>query len=74
MFAESIYDHLDTQKLLPVEQKGCKRGSRETKDQLSISHHQRRKGKKKQRIQVRQLRKAVQEYSNDIRMQFGMDK
>ena len=57
MFAESIYDHLDTQKLLPVEQKGCKRGSRETKDQLSISHHQRRKGKKK----TKDTSKATQE-------------
>ena len=36
MFAESIYDHLDDQKLLPDEQKGCRKRSRGTKDQLLI--------------------------------------
>ena len=36
MFAESIYDHLDDQKLLPEEQKGCRKQSRGTKDQLLI--------------------------------------
>ena len=36
MFAEAIYDHLDDQKLLPEEQKGCRKQSRGTKDQLLI--------------------------------------
>ena len=36
MFAEAIYDHLDNQKLLPDEQKGCRKRSRGTKDQLLI--------------------------------------
>ena len=34
IFAEEIYDHLETNKLLPEEQKGCRRNSRGTKDQL----------------------------------------
>ena len=36
MFAESIYKHLDDQNLLPDEQKGCRKHSRGTKDQLLI--------------------------------------
>ena len=36
MFAESIYKHLDDQNLLPDEQKGCRKQSRGTKDQLLI--------------------------------------
>ena len=36
IFAEEMYDHLETNKLLPEEQKGCRRKSRGTKDQLLI--------------------------------------
>ena len=36
IFAEEMYDHLKTNKLLPEEQKGCRRKSRGTKDQLLI--------------------------------------
>ena len=36
MIAEEIYNYLERKKILPEEQKGCKRGSRGTKDQLSI--------------------------------------
>ena len=36
IFAQKTYDHLDTMKLLPNEQKGCRKGSRGTKDQLII--------------------------------------
>ena len=36
MFAESIYKHLDDQNPLPDEQKGCRKQSRGTKDQLLI--------------------------------------
>ena len=36
IFAEEICDHLETNKLLPEEQKGCRRNSRGTKDQLLI--------------------------------------
>ena len=34
--AESIYNFLDVNDKLPVEQKGCKKKSRGTKDQLLI--------------------------------------
>ena len=36
MLAEMIYDHLDSSRFLPEEQKGCQKGSRGTKDQLFI--------------------------------------
>ena len=37
MIAEETYNYLEREKLLPEEQKGCKRGSRGTKDQLLIA-------------------------------------
>lgn len=36
LMAEEVYTHLDDQNLLPDEQKGCRRNSRGTKDQLMI--------------------------------------
>ena len=36
IFAEKIYDHLKDKNLLPDEQKGCRKRSRGTKDQLLI--------------------------------------
>ena len=36
VMADSIYDHLDKENILPNEQKGCIRGTRGTKDQLII--------------------------------------
>ena len=36
MIAEETYNYLEREKVLPEEQKGCKRGSRGTKDQLLI--------------------------------------
>ena len=33
---EEMYDYLEQEKLLPKEQKGCRRGSHGTKDQLLI--------------------------------------
>ena len=36
IFAGKIYDHLQINKLLPDEQKGCRKGSRGAKDQLLI--------------------------------------
>ena len=36
VIAEEIYNYLEREKVLPEEQKGCKRGSRGTKDQLLI--------------------------------------
>ena len=36
IFAEKTYEHLDTSNLLPFEQKGCRKASRDTKDQLII--------------------------------------
>ena len=36
MIAEETYNYLEREKLLPEDQKGCKRGSRGTKDQLLI--------------------------------------
>ena len=36
--AEEMYNYLEREKILPEEQKGCKRGSRGTKDQLLIDN------------------------------------
>ena len=36
VIAEGMYNYLEREKILPEEQKGCKRGSRGTKDQLLI--------------------------------------
>ena len=36
VIADQIYAHLDQKKLLPEEQKGCRKGSRGTKDLLYI--------------------------------------
>ena len=36
IFSDKIYDHLVDKDLLPDEQKGCRKNSRETKDQLLI--------------------------------------
>ena len=35
--ADQIYAHLDREKLLPEEQKGCRKGSRGTNDLLYIN-------------------------------------
>ena len=36
VIAKEMYNYLEREKILPEEQKGCKRGSRGTKDQLLI--------------------------------------
>ena len=36
VFADSLYEFLECNDVLPVEQKGCSRGSKGTKDQLLI--------------------------------------
>ena len=36
VISDQIYAHLDQDKLLPEEQKGCRKGSRETNDLLYI--------------------------------------
>ena len=36
VIADQIYAHLDQEKLLPEEQKGCRKGSRRTNDLLYI--------------------------------------
>ena len=36
MLAEKMYSHLERENVLPSEQKGCRKGSRQTKDQLLI--------------------------------------
>ena len=36
IISDKLYLHLETQDLLPEEQKGCRKGSRGTKDQLLI--------------------------------------
>ena len=36
VFADQIYAHLDQQKVLPEEQKGCMKGSRGTNDLLYV--------------------------------------
>ena len=39
VIADQIYAHLDHEKLLPEEQKGCRKGSRETNDLFYIPEH-----------------------------------
>ena len=48
VLADHLYDHLDEKDLLPVEQKGCRRGSRGTKDQLLIDKAVIRNSKRRQ--------------------------
>ena len=36
ILSEELYEHLDKNKLMPIEQKGCRKASRGTKDQLLI--------------------------------------
>ena len=38
IFSEAMYGHLSSQELLPNEQKGCRKNSRGTKDQLLIDN------------------------------------
>ena len=49
IFADKIYDHLQGNNLLPDEQKGCRRRSRGTKDQLLIDKAVLREAKLKKR-------------------------
>ena len=48
--AGKIYDHLNANSLIPVEQKGCRKGSRGTKDQLLIDKAILQDAKKKHRF------------------------
>ena len=50
IFADKIYDHLQTNELLVDEQKGCRRQSRGTKDQLLIDREVLREAKRKKRF------------------------
>ena len=50
IFAEKIYDHLLSNDLLPDEQKGCRKRSRGTKDQLMIDKAMLRDAKMKKRL------------------------
>ena len=49
IFADKIYDHLHTNSLLPDEQKGCRKQSRGTKDQLLIDREVLKEARRKQR-------------------------
>ena len=49
IFAEKIYDHLQANSLLPDEQKGCRKRSRGTKDQLLIDREVLREARRKNR-------------------------
>jgi hypothetical protein len=49
IFAEGIYDHLKDNNLLPDEQKGCRKQSRGTKDQLLIDKAILKEAKRKRR-------------------------
>jgi hypothetical protein len=49
IFAEKVYDHLKSNDLLPDEQKGCRKRSRGTKDQLLIDKAIMKECKKKKR-------------------------
>ena len=50
IFADKIYDHLHINNLLPDEQKGCRKQSRGTKDQLLIDREVLREAKRKKRL------------------------
>ena len=50
IFAEEIYDHLKENNLLPDEQKGCRKRSRGTKDQLLVDKAIMLEAKKKQKF------------------------
>ena len=50
IFADKIYDHLQANNLLVDEQKGCRRQSRGTKDQLLIDREVLREAKRKKRF------------------------
>ena len=50
IFADKIYDHLMVNKVLPDEQKGCRRRSRGTKDQLLIDKMILREARTKKRF------------------------
>ncbi|MEM7298655.1 MAG: reverse transcriptase domain-containing protein [Bacteroidota bacterium] len=49
IFASKIYDHLHSNGLLPDEQKGCRKGTRGTKDQLLIDKAVLKEAKRKHR-------------------------
>ena len=49
IFADKIYDHLHENSLLPDEQKGCRKRSRGTKDQLLIDREVLKEARRKQR-------------------------
>ena len=49
VFADKVYDHLLNNNVLPDEQKGCRRKSRGTKDQLLIDKAVLREAKRKRR-------------------------
>ena len=49
IFADKIYDHLLINKVLPDEQKGCRKRSRGTKDQLLIDKVVLREARRKKR-------------------------
>ena len=50
ILSEKIYKHLDSNGLLPEEQKGCRKGSKGTKDQLMIDKAVLKDAKKKHRF------------------------
>ena len=50
IFADKLYDHLQGNNLLPDEQKGCRRNSRGTKDQLLIDKAVLKEARAKQRF------------------------
>nr|XP_054749778.1 uncharacterized protein LOC129255450 [Lytechinus pictus] len=49
IISEEIYQHLDDQEILPWEQKGCRKGSRGTKEQLCIDKGIMKDSKKRKR-------------------------
>ena len=53
VLAETLYQHLDSNCLFPDEQKGCRKRSRGTKDQLLIDKQILREARLKKRVRVR---------------------
>ncbi|XP_047484939.1 uncharacterized protein LOC125036390 [Penaeus chinensis] len=76
--ADEMYQYLEQSNILPDEQKGCRRRSRGTKDQLLIDRTILRdydlKLYAKTEDQMSVLVRTVHMFSNDIGMEFGMKK
>ncbi|XP_063587852.1 uncharacterized protein LOC134765239 [Penaeus indicus] len=80
IIADQMYDYLEREYLLPDEQKGCRRRSRGTKDQLLIDKTTLKDCKKRHtnlamnEEQIDSLIQTTHIFSTDIGMEFGIKK